>query len=159
MTPYRLSLVMALALTAGCGGSGSGGSGLNPFGWFSGPRDNRVALEPEGGFATFEDTRPMVAQVTQTRFEPVVGGGVVHAVGLPPTQGYWDGELVEVSADPPEDGVLVLEFRIRPPLDAARSSVPRSREVAVAAYLSNPRLLPLREIRIVGAQNSISVRR
>jgi hypothetical protein len=74
-------------------------------------------------------------------------------------QGYWDGELVEVASDPPDQSVLVLEFRIRPPPTATRVSTPRSREVAVAHYVSNIALSNLREIRVLGALNSRSIRR
>jgi hypothetical protein len=163
MISKRLGLWLAVGLVAGCGGGsgsgGSAGSGLNPFGWFAGPRDRGVVLEPEGGFGQVADNRLLVDEVSQLGSEAMVGGVVVTAVGLQPTQGYWDAELVEVDTDPPEAGVLVLEFRIRPPRGTARVSTPPSREVTVATQITNVRLAELREIRVVGQRNVRSIRR
>ena len=155
MTILRLAALAALVLTVGCGGFSAR---FNPF---ARPGASKpVQLIPEGGFAPTADSRALVAEVTSATLEPVIGGGVVHATGLPPVQGFWDAELTSTTALEPDDaGILTLDFRIRPPLDPTRVSVPRSREVTVALFISRQKLDRIREIRIAGAQTSRSIRR
>ncbi len=152
MSPVRLIAVVALGLLAGCQ------SRLNPFTWF-GPSEERVVLVPAGGFARSVDRRPLVDQVTALAVEPVVGGAVVRATGLPLVQGYWDGDLVSLNDFTAEAGVLTLEFRIRPPSAPTAVSTEASREVVTGLYISRQKLEGVREIRVVGARNLRSVRR
>ena len=156
MTIARLTALMAFALVAGCGGLAE--SRLNPLNWFGGS-ESRVVLYPDGGFAEPADRRGLVDQVTSLAVEPVIGGAVIHAAGLPPVQGFWDGELVSTTDMVPENGVLVLEFRIRPPLQPTAVSTERSREVVVGLFVSRQKLDGVREIRVVAARNLRTVRR
>ena len=153
----RPSLIVALAFLTACGG-GSGSASLNPFTWFR-SSESRVVLEPDGDFASRAETRPLVDQVTAMTVEPVVGGALVRASGLPPVQGYWDAELVSPNDFTPEDGVLTLDFRLRPPVGATRVSTPQSREVVVGLYISRQKLEGVNEIRVVGARNLRASRR
>lgn len=155
MTVTRSGLVLALALLAACGTSSAR---LNPFTWF-GKSEERVVLYPEGGFGRPIEDRPLVDQVLSLAVEPVSDGAVVRATGLPPVQGYWDADLVSPTDLVPVDGVLTLEFRLRPPYGATRVSTPQSREVTVALYLSRQKLAPVREIVVVGARNQRAARR
>ena len=156
MTLTRPSLLLALALLTACGGTSS--ARLNPFNWFK-SSDNRVALEPAGGFASRTETRQLVDQVTALSVSPVVGGALVEARGLPPVQGYWNADLVSATDFTPENGVLTLDFRLRPPRGATRVSTPQSREVTVGLFISTQKLAGVTEIRVVGARNQRSSRR
>jgi hypothetical protein len=154
MTILRLTAVMCLGLVVGCGDSG-----LSPTTWFGRDHVQKVRLIPKGGFPQDEDDRGRVDQVTELAVEPAIGGGVVRATGIPPVQGYWDAELVSTDNLEPVDGVLTLEFRIRPPEQPTLIGPPRSREVTAAIFVSRQKLDRTREIRVLGAGTSRSVRR
>ncbi|MCR8723960.1 hypothetical protein [Frigidibacter sp. ROC022] len=155
MTIARLTAILGVCLLTACG---FGQSRFNPLNWF-GPSENRVQLIPEGGFTTDNDKRSMIERVTELTIEPVIGGALVRATGLPPVQGYWDGELVSTNDFTPEKGVLLLEFRIAPPVEPTAVSTPQSREVVVGLFLSRQKLDGVREIRVLGLANSRSLRR
>ncbi len=145
--------IMALMLTlSACGGFRE--SRLNPLNWFG--RAQPVA--PVTVAATeAPDPRPLVSQVLEMSVEPLQGGAIVKAKGLPPTQGWWAGELVPLPVG--EDGRLVFEFRLAPPPEATRVSTQFSREVTVAAYLTDFRLAEISQIVVQGQQNALSSRR
>ncbi len=145
-----LTLAVCVAL-AGCGGLRE--SRLNPFNWFkpSSPRET-IVLPAERG-----DPRPLVEAVLTMTVEPIPGGAIVRATGQTPTQGWWAAELVPLPVD--ENGVLVYEFRLLPPIERADVNTPRSREVEVAIYISDIRLEAVREIVVQGAGNARSARR
>jgi len=144
-----VTVVLCLGL-AGCGGVRE--SRLNPFNWFKRSEARAVvALETPG------DTRPLVETVLTMTVEPIPGGAIVRATGLPPTQGWWQAELVAQPVD--ENGTLVYEFRLLAPTDQTPAGSPRSREIEVAIYISDIRLDAIREIVVQGAGNARSARR
>jgi hypothetical protein len=146
-------LVTALCATLALGACSSiGKSRLNPFNWFGGSEDAPVSAPT----AEATDTRALVAQVTDLTLERMPGGVLVRATGLPPTQGYWEAELV---ARPIEDGKITYDFRVFPPITPKPSSTTQSREVIVAAYLSNIKLEKIRQITVQGASNARTTRR
>ena len=152
MPVSRRHVVLGLAVAlAGCGKVRQ--SKLNPFNWFrkSEPRETIVLPGKQ------EDPRPLVDTVLSMQVEPIPGGAVVRARGVTPTQGWWDAELVPQPVD--ENGRLVLEFRIFPPLERTAQGVPQSREVVVALYQSNIKLDPVREIIVQGETNARAARR
>ncbi len=102
------------------------------------------------------DKRLLVTQVTDLTLEKMPGGVIIRATGLPPTQGYWEAELV---ARPIEDGTIIYDFRVFPPITAQIASTTRSREVTVAAYLSNVKLDSIRQITVQGSANARTTRR
>jgi len=145
-----LRVILALAVMTSLAACGSR---LNPFNWFGGDRETRVeAAEPE----TQGDLRGLVAEVVDLAVAPVPQGAIVRAMGRPPTQGVWEADLVEGERT---DNTIVYEFRIFPPLEAARVSTPQSREVVTGTELSNFDLRGIRTITVVGAQNRRSVSR
>lgn len=152
--PFRLRPLLVVTLVvalAGCGGVRE--SRLNPFNWFKRSEARlavNVAPDPK-------DMRPLVQTVVDLKVEPMPGGAIVRARGLPPTQGWWGAELVLKPVEDP--GVLVYEFRLIPPLGQADVNVPRSREVDVAIFVSNYKLEYIREIVVQGATNARSARR
>lgn len=149
MKSFVAAGLVATLIVAGCG------TRLNPMNWF-GSSEETVAEAP-AGFG--EDPRPLVAQVTELRIERITTGAIVRATGLPPTQGYWDAELVPTNLTTLENGELIYEFRLQEPLDPMISSTARSRDIFVAADLSQHELQGVRRITVIGASNRRSVRR
>ncbi|MBL4917277.1 hypothetical protein [Szabonella alba] len=146
-------LLAGIAATLILGGCGFGGSRLNPLNWFGGSSETAAVLVQESGQ---QDARLLVQQVTDLVVERNSNGAIVRATGLPPTQGYWEAELVP---RPLEDGTLVYDFRVFPPTRAQNVSTPRSRHITVGAYISNHRLQEIRQITVQGEANARSSRR
>lgn len=143
-----IATLIVLSLLAGCAGLKT--SKLNPFNWFGRAQAaQRVAIAD-----TPADPRPLVAQVLDLSVEPYPGGAIIRATGLPPTQGYWNAELVALPLD--AAGVLVYEFRIFPPPVAKPVRSPVSREVTVAADLSSVELVGVTRIVVQGSANALS---
>jgi hypothetical protein len=147
----RLTVFLLVLALSGCGGMRD--SKLNPFNWFrrSEPAE-KVAL-PEAP----RDRRALVADVLTMAVEPIPTGAIVRATGRTPTQGWWNAELVALPLT--DDGVLVIEFRLFPPVEATDVNTPRSREVTAALSLSNIKLENVREIVVQGANNARVARR
>ncbi len=147
----RLLALGLVATLAGCGAIGK--SKLNPFNWFkkSEPRETIVLPGEEA------DPRGLVETVLSMEVEPIPGGAIVRARGLTPTQGWWDAELVAKDVD--EDGVLVYEFRLLPPVSRTDVNTQRSREIDVAIFISDVKLENVREIVVQGATNARVSRR
>lgn len=154
MTARLLITLAVVAAIAGC--SRIAESRFNPFNWFG--RSERVAtvvVAPGDGVSRAN----LVAQITTLRVEQAPGGAIVRATGLPPRQGYYDGELVPLAGETPENGVLNYQFAISPPPDQTRVSTVRSREVVVGRFVSTQRLQGVRQIRVTAATNALAVRR
>ncbi|MDQ2067589.1 hypothetical protein Q9295_14515 [Xinfangfangia sp. CPCC 101601] len=150
LRPALLGLCLTFGLAA-CGGFGA--SKFNPMNWFGGSQEVQKEALP----AAAPDYRALVQQVISLDIDEVPGGAIIRATGLPPTQGYWQAELVPQPVD--ANGRLVLEFRAFPPVKASNSGTAPSREVVVALYLSNYKLNAIREIVVQGEANARSVRR
>lgn len=147
----QIATLALIAALAGCGAVRD--SKLNPFNWFGASAPAEKVVLPEKP----ADPRGLVQQVVTLVIEPIPSGAIVRATGLPPTQGYWNAELVEAPAD--GSGRLVLEFRIFPPVGSADVNTPQSREVTAAIHLSNVKLRDVREIVVQGELNARAVRR
>ena len=153
-TPLLAAMALVMA-TAGC--SRLAESRLNPFNWFGGSRSEPVSAVE---VVQVRDPRPLVAQVSELRIEQTPGGAIMTAVGVPPTQGWWDAELVLTSpGGRPVNGVLVFDFRIERPADFELQGPPRSRAVTVGTYLSNFDLSGVTGITVRGQLNQRSLRR
>jgi hypothetical protein len=146
-----LLAALCVALLLGACGSGER-KWYNPFGWFGGSQE----VTTLGVTAAPQDIRPLVSQVLSMSVEQYPGGAIVRATGLPPTQGYWEAELLEQTV---EDGRLVYNFVLLPPAIPHPVSTQRSREVTVATSVSNLKLEGIREIVVVGKSNARSSRR
>ncbi|MGR3756970.1 MAG: hypothetical protein ACU0AT_07065 [Tranquillimonas sp.] len=155
MSRRAIAAVLVLGLAAGCARVAE--SRFNPFNWFGGSTEVATLTPPEGYAAAPVDRRPLMDQIAALSVDRTPGGAIVRATGLPPSQGWWDGELV--AAGEPEAGILTLQFRAVPPARPSRVSTPRSREVVVGLFLSDRELEGLREIRVNAARNARSARR
>lgn len=156
LTPRRraraLILVLGAALALG-GCERLAGSRLNPLNWFqaAGPAAPVVLYTPP------EDRRLLVTQVTELKIDRNPNGAIVRATGLPATQGWWQAELVELPQE--DEGRIVFEFRLYPPVAPMPAGTPTSREITVAAALSNIELDGISTIQVQGATNALSARR
>lgn len=149
--PLTIALTAVMTLTS-CGAIRE--SRFNPLNWFGRSQEAQV---DEFGPAEQQDARPLVAQVLGMTIEQTPYGAIVRATGISPMQGYYDAELVARPVD--ENGVLVYDFRIMPPPFQKPVGTPRTREVTVAAHLSNIKLAEITQIVVQGAENARSARR
>ena len=149
-TPIATILVSALLVT-GCA------SKINPFNWFKGSSEEKLVEQMVPGAKA--EHRALVDQVASLQIEKTNGGAIIHAVGLPPSQGYWDAELVAENAEKPVNGVLTYSFRIEQPYEFKRASTPTSREVVVGHFVSNIKLQGVTSIRVLGTRNARSSKR
>lgn len=146
MRLFRTTVLVSLIALSACAGIRK--SKINPFNWFGRSQETaQVAIPAEA-----EDQRLLVDTVLDMKVEQFHGGAIVHAMGLPPTQGYWDAELVPLPRD--DSGKLVLEFRIFPPITKAGVVNQQSREVSVGLRLSNIKLDGITQIVVQGANNA-----
>lgn len=159
----KKALITALALslaTTGC-------SALNPFNWFgrSQPEQGRT-LAPKGGYpvAAGKPWQQPVTRVISLSAHQDHAGEIITAVGLPPTQGYWDASLEALNdGNPDETGTLTYRFMLSAPpgdsADAHRVSTQASREVTVATFLNSYKLQGVHKIVVEGTNNARSIRR
>ncbi len=144
----RITAGLAVAVVAGCG---VGQTRLNPLNWFGPDRSERIERVADAPL------RPMVQQVVSLSAEQTSGGVIVAAVGLPPTQGFWEAELVRVPS--PDPSILVLDFGLLPPLTAQPVGTQPSREVLVGGFYSAQDLAGVRTIVVQGLANRRSISR
>ena len=148
-----------ITLALGLGLSACADSRLNPLNWFSGGKEDRIVLEPRGGYGDSADTRELIARVTSLKVLRNPEGAILQVTGLPPRLGYWSAELVAENDGKPVDGVLTYSFRIAEPPGATPRGAPNAREIIVATAVPQIRLAGVRQIRVIGASNSMSARR
>ena len=152
----RTALLITLALPvglAGCGGFSD--SKLNPFNWFGGSQNEATTTTLKPNEAA--DGRQLIAEVTELKVEQTQGGAIVHAAGLPPTQGWWKAELVsENRGRPDENGVVTYRFLVYQPFATTRVSTPQSRKLTAGIFLSDQRLETITKIVVQGERNSLS---
>lgn len=150
----KLPIIAVLVLATALGSCGRiAQSRFNPLNWFGQARPTVVTTL----YVPPEETRPLVAQVTDVKVEAYPGGAIVRATGLPATLGYWQAELVAQPVD--DQGRLVFEFRIFAPLDAEAPGTPYARQVNVAASVSAIRLQGVRSVVVQGTSNALTVGR
>ncbi|MCA8882994.1 MAG: hypothetical protein KDA50_04495 [Rhodobacteraceae bacterium] len=105
------------------------------------------------------DRRGLVANVIALRGERTPGGLIILAEGEPPSQGYWDVELVQVTGEDIPANEIRYEFRVRPPVSDQPAGTRESRDLEAAAFLTNPELEGVRLITVLGQSGSRSIRR
>ena len=150
-----LALMIAALLLPGCARLRE--ARINPFNWFK--TSEAATLEPSGGYTNIADNRALVDQVLTLVIDPVPGGALVRATGLPPSQGYWSAALVNDSDGKPVDGTLTYRFVVYPPATPAPISTQASREITAGIYISTINLADVRQISVVGSTNLRTARR
>jgi len=149
-----LTALILLGFLASCGALGR--SRLNPVNWFGKSRSTPVVqVTPSPP----KDTRPLVGTVLSLKVDRMPGGAIIHAVGLPATEGYWGAALVALNAEKPDKGVLKYEFRLTPPPETHPVGIKRTREVLVGHFVSDQKLSGVRRIEVIGAANRRITRR
>jgi len=133
-------------------------SRLHPFNWFGSSTEvaapdpaERRALVPEGFTTEIIDGRPLVQTITALSVDRAPSGALVRAVGVAPTQGYFNAELVETGIS---NGVLVLEFRAQAPTGFEAEGTPRSREINAGYVIDAATLADIRTVRVQAATNA-----
>lgn len=154
--PVTGVLIVTLVL-AGCGRARE--SRLNPFNWFGRSEETTQTVTEGAVPGRPDDGRILIAQVTDLEVARQPGGAIVRASGVPPTQGWWNTDLVAENGGVPVDGVLTYRFVIAEPLTPNRASTPQSRELTAATYVSDIKLEGVSQIVVLGAENSRSSRR
>ncbi|WP_281825489.1 hypothetical protein [Jannaschia rubra] len=140
----RIGAVLAVVALAGCGQSR-----LNPLTWFGPSSEERIdTARATAGF-------PVVEQVVSLEASPTPSGLIVSTVGLPTTQGFWEAELVRVPS--PDPSVLVMDFRILPPVAPQPAGTQPSREVVAGRMLTRQDLAGIRTIVVQGRANRRSI--
>ena len=129
-------------------------SRLNPLNWFGRDTEEAVTVAADGAVV---DGRRLADQILSLKVDAFPGGAIIRSIALPPIQGFWDAELVEVASENPSE--VIYEFRMLPPVAPRRQGTQRSREIIAGATLSRVRLETVRRITVVGAKNRRSVRR
>lgn len=158
MKTATAALLAATLILAGCGGFRD--SRLNPMNWFGRSAEGPATLEPEGGYAAARgDFRVPAREITRMEVQRIQGGALLTAAGLPPTQGWWDAELVAENDGKPVDGVLTFRLLVAEPRVVSRVSTPQSREVTAGTFLSDQTLADVKQIVVLGELNSRSSRR
>lgn len=148
-----IAAISLLAFLAACGGLRQSSS--NPFNWFG--RDKEEVILAVGD--EFADPRALVAQVVSVKVDRLPGGAIINTVGLPVSQGHYDGELVPLNGEFPDKGVLVYEFRLMNPPYQNPIGNKRSREVLVGHFVSDQTLIGVRRIQVIARENRRTVRR
>lgn len=143
-------LVVAVAVT-GCARIRD--SRLNPFNWFGKSQPVAEGLMPAEAAAP--DGRLLADQILSMQVNrTATGGAIVEASALPPTQGWWNAELVAENGGEPVDGVLTYRFMLAEPAGPRRVSTPQSRELTAAAFISAVKLEGTSRIVVQGLRNS-----
>ena len=155
-------LLLALAFATTVSGCGFSESRINPMNWWQ-SEPPAATLEPEAGWSqNADDNRALVSQISRVELKKVHGGVVVSAVGVPPTQGWWDAALRPVNDSDAVDGVIGFEFVVAQPLpgspDRTRVAGEASREVTAATFVSVYKLDGVNQITVAGANGTRSLR-
>lgn len=153
MSRALLALLVLTLTLAACGGVRE--SRMNPRNWF-----NRSQAEPSlGPVRDTEDRRPLVPSVSALSVERTSTGAIVRAEAVMPAAGWFDPELVAENNGRPVDGVMTYRFVAARPLEAVAVSATAPRTLVAAATISGYDLEMIREVVVMGAENTRRARR
>lgn len=134
-------------------------SRLNPFNWFGNSREVTTSTAPQdirpiippGRRTVVVDSRTLVQSVQSLTVDRAPSGAIVRAVGVAPTQGFYNAELVSKGVD---NGVLTLEFRAQAPAGFEAEGSARSRQITAAYVIGSTDLAGIRTVRVQAASNA-----
>lgn len=151
-----LIAVLAVALV-GCGRLNSISS--SPFASMSSEPNPTAAadvrippLTPTRAEVRTVDQRARAERITSLEVADVQSGVLVTALGTTNRIGAFNAELVQTGRD---GSTLTLEFRVQYPTENTAAS---NTSIRVATLLSNEDMAGIRNIRVIGANNSLSRR-
>jgi hypothetical protein len=156
-----------LTLVAGCSGSGnsgSAGSGGSSASSFSLTSFNPFRRQQERDVVTVSnpvaaDGTQLLETVAELKAEPTRTGIILRAHSVNSIQGFYDVELAETNNGFPDaTGTLTFELRGKPPLLAIGTPTERSKKIVAAAYISGIELRKIKALRVIAAQNQITIR-
>ena len=153
MTRSVSALLVASLVLAACGGLRD--SRVNPLNWF-GAGSSEPTLGPT---RADNDRRQLVPQVSALTVERTSTGAIVRAEAVMPTAGYWDVALIPENHGRPRDGVMTYRFVAASPREPVSVAAAAPRTITAAAVLSVYDLEVIREIVVIGAQNTRRTRR
>lgn len=145
-------------------------SRVNPFNWFGRGQEtstvsvNTNALIPvKSGLMT----RPApatysglpISKVTKLKVERIPGGAIINVTGISRIQGAHTAELKAENDGLPVKGVITYRFLVLPPAQTTGVGPEQSREVHVAAHLTDQEMIGVRSIKVVAATNAMTSRR
>jgi hypothetical protein len=117
----------------GRGGSGGGSYSIRP--------------EPQAD--------PVLVPMRTARAERGLGGFIVRAEAVAPTQGYYAAELAAVGGGVPDaNGVLRYELVARPPNSPQAVGPDRTRELRAGIFVPNRALREMRAVHITGSNTA-----
>ncbi len=145
------AVLIGLTAVAGC--SNVNTDTINPINWFD--REEAPVAAPEP--VAVIDTRELLPQVTEVSQLPTSNGLILLAMGLPPTQGFWDPVLVPTNNELPRDGLLIYEFRASGPTDTVVEGTADSRELQAARTITANKLEGVTGIRVIALANHLDI--
>ncbi len=155
-----LITVIAFGFVTGCSGFGSLGGSANSSsgssgGSFGKRKVKETVLEQR---IPVPDERVIIPRVTEVKIVKYQGGAIVRARGVVDKQGY--SEVVLVARNdgiPDEKGIITYDFKGLAPLVPVNAPTPRSKEVFAGNSISSIRYPAMKKVRVVAAQNEITV--
>ncbi len=107
-----------------------------------------------------EDLRELLPTVKDVVVDRFHGGAIVRATATAANVGYHNVHLAPVNGGlPDENGVVTFEFKGELPAVGVAPTTERSREIIAANSISAKIIPSVRTVRVVAAQNEISVRK
>ncbi|MBE9475617.1 MAG: hypothetical protein IME92_00640 [Proteobacteria bacterium] len=141
--------------TGSSGGSSATSSGGSSSAGFFNRREKETVLEQP---AIIVDKRVLIAIVDQVTVDRFSGGAIIKARGTVDGVGYSDIDLVADNKGlPDENGVVTYKFKGKSPIGTTKGPTERSNQVYAGASITALRLPTVKRIRVVAAQNEITV--
>lgn len=137
------------------GGSSANSSGGSSGGFFGKKAEKETVLEQR---IPAVDKRGLISVVNDVTVDKFRGGALVKVRGTTDSIGYSDVDLVAVNKGlPDKNGVVTFELKGLEPLKKSQGPTQRSNEVYAGASIPAVRMPSVKAIRIIAAQNQITV--
>lgn len=141
--------------TGSSGGSSATSSGGSSSAGFFNRREKETVLEQP---AIIVDTRVLISTVDEVTVDKYSGGALIKARGTVDGVGYSDIDLIADNKGlPDENGVITYKFKGKSPIGTTKGPTERSNQVYAGASITALRLPTVKRIRVVAAQNEITV--
>jgi len=149
-----VSLLVVAVTVSACGSIRD--SRMNPRNWFG---ESRVEAPTLGPTSDVVDNRALVGHISGLTIESTSSGAIVRAVGVTPSAGWWDPELVPENFGRPVDGVLTFRFLAAAPQEPTAGTSEAARTITAVYALTQAQLDVTSSLVVTGADNSRRARR